>query len=67
MEFSGESWDKRPIYADEDDNLYTYDPNSGRLWQFKPGDYAGEPGHPLPGKIEGKGAMRMLGMFRLCD
>jgi hypothetical protein len=57
---------KQPIYADDDDNLYVYEPETGRIWQLKPGDYSGEPGHPLPGYVKGVGNLRMLGMFRLC-
>ena len=57
--------DLTPIYRDENDILYTYEEKTGRLWQLKPGDYAGEAGKPLPGTIEGKGKMTCIGMYHI--
>jgi hypothetical protein len=57
---------KEPVYADDNDNLYVYNPDSGNLFRLSPRDFAGKVGQPLPGFIKGKGNMRCLGTFRLC-
>ena len=58
---------KHPIYVDESGQLYAYEESTGRLWYLHIGDYAGEVGKPMPGAIQGKGAMTMIGMHHLGD
>jgi hypothetical protein len=56
-----------PVYVDEGGQLYAYEAKTGRLWYLKPGDFAGDVGHPMPGVIKGKGSMTMVGMYNLED
>jgi len=55
------------IYKGEDGYLYMLEEKTGRIWNLKGGDYAGEHGTPLPGYIKGIGEMTLLGVFSLGD
>ena len=57
----------QPIYKDEDCNLFAYYPETGHMYILKPGDYMGDVGKPMPGRIPKRGNMTMLGIFRLGD
>ena len=59
--------DKYPVYKGEDGFLYSYDPDTGQLWNLRPAEYAGKPGPPLPGVVENIGKLTLLGLFNLAD
>ena len=56
-----------PVYKSEDGSLFAYCPDTGHMYILKPGDYMGDVGKPMPGRIPKRGNMTMLGIFKLGD